>query len=103
MKAGNVRLIFLKEVRDTLRDRRTLFISIILPILLYPLLMIGFSQVMLARKTGIWERSQSVALTGATGAAGEKLRARLAESEDRLEIVLSGKPGEDLKVGVIDT
>jgi len=102
MKVGNVRLIFLKEVRDTLRDRRTLFISIILPILLYPLLMIGFSQVMLARQTGIWERSQSVALTGATGVAGEKLRARLAESEDRLEIVLSNEPGEDLRVGVID-
>ena len=32
MTPRNVRLVFLKEIRDTLRDRRTLFISVILPI-----------------------------------------------------------------------
>lgn len=34
----NVRLIFSREVRDQLRDRRTLFMIAVLPILLYPLL-----------------------------------------------------------------
>jgi sodium transport system permease protein len=38
-----VKTIFLKELRDVLRDRRTLFVMIVLPIMIYPLLMIGFA------------------------------------------------------------
>lgn len=38
MNWNNVRLIFLRELRDQLRDRRTLFTIAILPILLYPLM-----------------------------------------------------------------
>lgn len=38
MNWANVRLIFWREVRDQLRDRRTLFMIFLLPILLYPLL-----------------------------------------------------------------
>ncbi|MCA9080813.1 MAG: CPBP family intramembrane metalloprotease [Planctomycetaceae bacterium] len=37
----NVKLIFLREVRDQLRDRRTLFMVAVLPLLLYPSLGIG--------------------------------------------------------------
>src|SRR5437764_2925658 len=35
---SNVNLIFLRELRDQLRDRRTLFAVVVLPLLLYPLL-----------------------------------------------------------------
>ena len=35
---ANVWLIYTREMRDQLRDRRTLFTIIILPILLYPLI-----------------------------------------------------------------
>src|SRR4029079_11705212 len=35
---SNVKLIFLREFRDQLRDRRTLFTVLVLPILLYPLM-----------------------------------------------------------------
>ena len=45
MRAPLIKTIFLKELRDILRDRRTLFVMIVLPILLYPLLMIGFTQI----------------------------------------------------------
>lgn len=38
MNRRNVKNIFLREVRDQFRDRRTLFIIAILPILLYPIL-----------------------------------------------------------------
>ncbi|MCD4726556.1 MAG: ABC transporter permease subunit, partial [Pirellulales bacterium] len=38
MKLANVKLILAREVRDQLRDRRTLFVIAVLPILLYPLL-----------------------------------------------------------------
>jgi sodium transport system permease protein len=45
MNWTNVRLIFLREVRDQLRDRRTLFTIAILPLLLYPLLGMTLLQV----------------------------------------------------------
>jgi len=45
MIASNVKLIFLREVRDQLRDRRTLFIIAVLPIMLYPLLGMSFLQI----------------------------------------------------------
>lgn len=45
MKWSNVKWIFLREIRDQLRDRRTIFTIAVLPLLLYPLLGMGFLQV----------------------------------------------------------
>lgn len=44
MNWHNVKLIFLREVRDQLRDRRTLFVILVLPLMLYPALGIGMLQ-----------------------------------------------------------
>jgi len=38
MSWRNVKLIYAREIRDQLRDRRTLFMIAVLPLLLYPLL-----------------------------------------------------------------
>jgi sodium transport system permease protein len=57
MQASNIRLIYLRELRDQLRDRRTLFTVLILPLLLYPLLGVSFiriSQFMRAHPTDCW-------------------------------------------------
>ena len=45
MTLSNVKLILAREVRDQLRDRRTLFMIAVLPIVLYPLLGISLLQV----------------------------------------------------------
>jgi sodium transport system permease protein len=45
MTLSNVKLILAKEVRDQLRDRRTLFMIAVLPIFLYPLLGMSLLQV----------------------------------------------------------
>ena len=45
MQWRNVRLILAREVRDQLRDRRTLFMIAVLPLLLYPLIGITFLQI----------------------------------------------------------
>jgi sodium transport system permease protein len=45
MTFNNVKLIVSREIRDQLRDRRTLFVIIVLPILLYPLLGMSLFQV----------------------------------------------------------
>src|SRR5689334_9364541 len=45
MSLANVKLIFLREFRDQLRDRRTLFTVLVLPMLLYPLMGVLIFQV----------------------------------------------------------
>ncbi|MBX7074168.1 MAG: ABC transporter permease subunit [Pirellulales bacterium] len=45
MSWTNVKLICQREIRDQLRDRRTLFMIFVLPVLLYPLLGLSFFQV----------------------------------------------------------
>lgn len=45
MKLSNVRLIMFREIRDQARDRRTLFMIAVLPILLYPLLGVMMLQI----------------------------------------------------------
>lgn len=44
MTFSNVKLILAREIRDQMRDRRTLFVIVVLPILLYPLLGTSFFQ-----------------------------------------------------------
>ena len=39
-----VRLIWLRELRDQLRDRRTLFMIVVLPVFVYPLAGLGLMQ-----------------------------------------------------------
>ena len=50
MSWTNVKLIFLRELKDQLRDRRTLFTIAVLPLLLYPLLGMVVFQVQQFRK-----------------------------------------------------
>ncbi|MFP6613586.1 MAG: ABC transporter permease subunit/CPBP intramembrane protease [Pirellulales bacterium] len=45
MNWKNIRLIFRREMRDQLRDRRTLFMIAVLPLLFYPLLGVSFFQI----------------------------------------------------------
>ena len=61
MRWTNVKLIFTREVRDQLRDRRTLFMVAILPLLLYPALGIGMAQMMMLFR----EQPRTVVILGA--------------------------------------
>ena len=45
MNWKNVRLIFAREIRDQLRDRRTMFMICVMPALLYPMLGMSFMMV----------------------------------------------------------
>lgn len=61
MSWSNVKLIYLRELRDQLRDRRTLFTIAVLPLLLYPLMGMGLLQVQQFRK----EHASKVRIIGA--------------------------------------
>jgi sodium transport system permease protein len=59
----NVKLIYLRELRDQARDRRTLFTIIVLPLLLYPLMGMSVFQVQQFLK----EHNSKVRLIGTAG------------------------------------
>ena len=57
MKWRNVKLILTRELRDQLRDRRTLFTILVMPLLLYPLLgaaLLQVSQFSREHPTRVW-------------------------------------------------
>ncbi len=57
MKWSNVKLIFSRELRDQLRDRRTLFTVAVLPLLLYPVMgmaLLQLAQFMREHPTTVW-------------------------------------------------
>ena len=61
MNWTNIKLVFLREVRDQLRDRRTLFMVAVLPLLLYPALGMGMFQM----TTLFSEQPRTVVILGA--------------------------------------
>lgn len=61
MSWRNVKLIFAREVRDQLRDRRTLFMIAVLPLLLYPAMGIGMMHMTLLFS----EQQRTVVILGA--------------------------------------
>lgn len=76
MRQRWVRIIFLKELVETLRDRRTLFMMLVLPIFLYPLIFLGIGAVtesQLARlerepsRVVLWGDAPSWVTQGLTG------------------------------------
>lgn len=54
-------IVYRKEILELLRDKRTLFATIVLPVILYPLLMVGFSTVMSRQTEVLSERGATVA------------------------------------------
>lgn len=71
-------IIFRKEVRETLRDRKTLVIMVVLPLVLYPLLFLGLSQATLMQQGKLQAAPMTVALEGDLPAA----LAQAVEAED---------------------
>jgi len=98
LKWNNVWLIFVRELRDQLRDRRTLFMVAILPLLLYPALGVGMVQMTIL----FAEQPRTVVLLGAadlpetppllTGNRFEEQWFELPSDASRLEIVNDAPP-----------
>lgn len=82
MNARIIRAVLLKELRETLRDRRTLIIMIVVPALLYPALLILTEQLALFGQRELERGAVSVAVQDAP----PELVAALA-ADDELEAV----------------
>jgi sodium transport system permease protein len=69
-------VIVAKELRETLRDRRTVSAALIFPIILYPLMMVGFAQASSMLAKDIRKREVRVSVAGAEAAPGFEARLR---------------------------
>jgi sodium transport system permease protein len=93
MNVRHVLLTFGKELREALRDRRTLAIMILLPLVVYPLLSLLAAQVALGREKKRDERPSTVAFSG-TGPARAQLEPRIRENPSHFVLLPHGTPAE---------
>jgi sodium transport system permease protein len=105
MKLADVLLVAGKELRETLRDRRTLAVMVLFPLVVYPLVSLGTVQVLSSRITRAAKVPARVTIAGPQPLA-DKLRARLAArnragNEDFALSTGPARPG-DVRTGKID-
>lgn len=55
-------IVYRKEMLEVLRDKRTIFTTLILPLLLYPLLMVGFNTIMMRQTKALEAKGATVAV-----------------------------------------
>jgi sodium transport system permease protein len=90
MQLSNVKLILNREIRDQLRDRRTLFMIAVLPLFLYPLMGISFFQL----AQFLREHPTRVLVVGGASVARRETPPRLFDErrENRFAADLFGNP-----------
>lgn len=62
MNFKKVAVVYRKELLEVLRDKRTLFATLVLPVLLYPLLIVGFNAIMTRQTAEMEEQGATIAL-----------------------------------------
>jgi sodium transport system permease protein len=101
VKLGDVALVARKELRETLRDRRTLVVMIMFPLVVYPLVSLLMAQVMASHTARGEARRSRVGVVG-TAALAEPVRARLrADKAFDAEVAaraLDGSPAEERQI-----
>src|SRR6476660_8353454 len=104
MTFAEVMLVARKELRETLRDRRTLAIMILFPLVVYPLVSLATAQVMATRVNRTDKDVSRVAVIGPAPLAGG-VRARLERRHDALgDVAVSPSPAtaDDVMAGHLD-
>lgn len=72
IRPRTVATIWKKEISETLRDRRTLFFMLVLPVILYPMLMMGFSRLAESESEATLAKASTVAVWGQPSPALER-------------------------------
>ncbi|MBN2576611.1 MAG: CPBP family intramembrane metalloprotease [Deltaproteobacteria bacterium] len=100
MNPRHVLLTFGKELREALRDRRTLAIMILLPLVVYPLLAMLAAQVATSREKQREERPSTVAVNG-SGPACDALVGQIRKNPALFALAAHGSAG-DVESGRLD-
>jgi sodium transport system permease protein len=98
VRLREVRLVAGKELRETLRDRRTLAVMVLFPLVIYPLVSLVTAQVLSARVARVEAHVARVAVNGPPALATE-LRRRLASPAVTL---VSGAAQGDVAANRVD-
>lgn len=100
MNGTHVLLTLGKELRETLRDRRTLMVMVLFPVVVYPMLSLVMTQVMTEREKTQEARPSQVAVMGA-GPVVEEIRRRLSADSKTFVLVPVAVPA-DVETGHVD-
>jgi len=96
----HVTLTLLKELREALRDRRTLAVMVLLPLVIYPLLSMLAAQVATGREKQREERPSTIALVG-DGPTRDALAAQVQANPSIFSLLPAGTPA-DVEQGRVD-
>ena len=62
MSRKHIQTVFRKEILDTVRDRRTLLASILIPVMLMPAMILGIPLIFAGTEARLEEQSQTIAI-----------------------------------------
>src|SRR3982750_3751202 len=95
-----IKTVFLKELREMLRDRRSLAVMFGVPLVLYPVLTIALASLGSAKVKDLKETQYKVAIVNPSSAP--ELGRRMAMPESGIEIFESMAPISALKAGQVE-
>jgi sodium transport system permease protein len=101
VKLREVTLVAGKELRETLRDRRTLAVMILFPLVVYPIVSLVTTQVMAARATRTETTQSRVAVAGPAALAAS-MRARLAAHGKEIAVSSTADATADVVANRVD-
>ncbi len=103
MRTKMVKAIFKKEMIDILRDKRTLFMGIILPLILYPVIMLIMTQIMTMSMSSIESEDINIAFEKNPNKELVSIMENYTDgSTEHINIVSTNDYKEDLEEGNID-
>lgn len=102
MRSKIVKQIFKKEMLDIIRDKKTIFMMIILPMILYPVLMVGMSSFMAMSMSKMQEEDINIAFSSKPNSALVSILEEENKDEGKVNIVKSTDKEKDLEEEKID-
>ena len=102
MRSKIVKQIFKKEMLDIIRDKKTLFMMIVLPLILYPVLMIGMTSFMSMSMNQMQQEDINIAFSSIPDSALVSILEKDNKDEGKVNIIKSENKEKDLEDNKID-
>lgn len=102
MRSKIVKQIFKKEMLDIIRDKKTLFMMIVLPLILYPVLMIGMTSFMSMSMNQMQQEDINIAFSSTPDSALVSILEKDNKDEGKVNIIKSENKEKDLENNKID-
>ncbi len=102
MNLRNIFTIYRKEVRDSLRDRRTLMSTLLIPALVMPLMFFGMGRIMSQVMSKAAEGAPSIAVIGGEDSPNVLAQLRAAHDDERKRDTFRVVSSENYKQAISD-